>query len=483
MNQSEIFQFSEKVESDDPICKDAKSFPSSTAIVIDNGSGTIKGGWAGEQNPRLYFPTWISKVKGNNGSEISVGNNVRKADFARGTVKSSFDENGIVFNFDCQEYIFDHIFAHLGIKDDKINHPICMTEPLCNPNWCRKNMSEILFECYQSPSVAYGIDGLFSFYANRIANFQNQISSFGNQNGLIINSGFSSTTVIPIIDNCPMASESKRIGLGGFHCTDYMQKLFTIKYPLHRNNISWERATQMKEIHSYVAEDYIQHLDLFAQQKKGENNDDGESKTIQLPYVAQTTTIISEEEKQRKHAMRVEQGNRLKEMGQKRRLEKIQEKEIELGRLQSIQSLKETDLGSFENALKMEETTEDKLEKLIEKTKSEVEKSKGIENGEIKLEKKQKKTETDEKFEENPEEFVSNLKRRRREIEEGKEKREKINSQTTGRRNTVAQSKRMKAITGIAFDQTESENDNFGMNDEDWEIYLKAVRNLYNLLI
>ena len=76
----------------------------------------------------------------------------------------------------------------------KVNHPIVLTEPVCNPNYCRQcklkvliflqfevkfvnsfslyisciisAMSELLFECYNVPSVAYGIDSLFSLYNN-----------------------------------------------------------------------------------------------------------------------------------------------------------------------------------------------------------------------------------------------------------------------------------------------------------------------------
>ena len=38
-----------------------------------------------------------------------------------------------------QEYVFDHIFSHLGVNTPgSVNHPIVMTEPVCNPNYCRQ---------------------------------------------------------------------------------------------------------------------------------------------------------------------------------------------------------------------------------------------------------------------------------------------------------------------------------------------------------
>ena len=38
-----------------------------------------------------------------------------------------------------QEQVFDHIFSHLGINTPgSVNHPVVLTEPVCNPNYCRQ---------------------------------------------------------------------------------------------------------------------------------------------------------------------------------------------------------------------------------------------------------------------------------------------------------------------------------------------------------
>lgn len=45
-----------------------------TAICIDNGSGTIKAGFAGDEAPRSNFPTTIGKPKSPvNEKEIYIG--------------------------------------------------------------------------------------------------------------------------------------------------------------------------------------------------------------------------------------------------------------------------------------------------------------------------------------------------------------------------------------------------------------------------
>jgi len=134
-------------------------------LIIDNGSFKCRVGWATEKDPRLQVPSLVGKVRGKKEGEpsIVVGNDIRDNDLSRIPMRSPFEQN-VVYHFDTQELIFDYAFEHLGIDNDRINHPILLTEPVCNPNYSRKLMSELLFESYRVPSVCYGIDGLFSFY-------------------------------------------------------------------------------------------------------------------------------------------------------------------------------------------------------------------------------------------------------------------------------------------------------------------------------
>lgn len=42
-----------------------------------------------------------------------------------------------------QETVLDYTFVKLGLDGDSVEHPIVMTEPVCNPNYTRK--SDILY--------------------------------------------------------------------------------------------------------------------------------------------------------------------------------------------------------------------------------------------------------------------------------------------------------------------------------------------------
>lgn len=50
-------------------------------------------------------------------------------------------------------------------------------------------MTEIIFECYGAPSLAYGIDSLFSYRHNK------------GKTGLVVSSSYTSTHVIPVYNS------------------------------------------------------------------------------------------------------------------------------------------------------------------------------------------------------------------------------------------------------------------------------------------
>lgn len=92
-------------------------------------------------------------------------------------------------------------------------------------------MAELLFECYNIPSIAYGVDCLFSYQHNNCPPY-----------GLIISMGYHTTQVIPIIDGKTDVVNAKRINVGGFHVVSYMHRLLQLKYPVHVNAITPSRS-------------------------------------------------------------------------------------------------------------------------------------------------------------------------------------------------------------------------------------------------
>ena len=80
------------------------------ALVIDNGSHTIKAGFAGDEEPRSVFPSFVGreKVSCPATTEFYVGDD---AQAKRGMLHLKFPiENGIVSNWDDMEKIWHHTF-------------------------------------------------------------------------------------------------------------------------------------------------------------------------------------------------------------------------------------------------------------------------------------------------------------------------------------------------------------------------------------
>ena len=86
-----------------------------TPIVIDNGSGTIRAGYAGEDLPKCFFPSFVGRPKhlrvlaGGLESDTFIGN---RAQELRGLLKIRYPlEHGIVTDWDDMERIWQYIYT------------------------------------------------------------------------------------------------------------------------------------------------------------------------------------------------------------------------------------------------------------------------------------------------------------------------------------------------------------------------------------
>lgn len=136
-------------------------------------------------------------------------------------------------------------------------------------------MSELLFECYDIPSVSYGIDSLFSFHHNKTGD-----------NGLIISFGYYTTHVIPVLNRCVQENKIRRLNIGGFNMITFLHRLLQLKYPVHANAILLSRVEWLLYNHCTVAYDYMGELQKWSKLEFYEKN----VKIIQLPYNAATAT-------------------------------------------------------------------------------------------------------------------------------------------------------------------------------------------------
>ncbi|KTW28032.1 hypothetical protein T552_01894 [Pneumocystis carinii B80] len=297
-------------------CIASSSGPGNPLILIDNGSWQCRAGYATELSPRIVFDSFVSKYRDRRlmKTYTLVGNDTLVEPMARHIAKSPFDFN-IVANWDVMEILLDYVFLKLGVKgNEQVEHPLVMTEPVCNPNYNRGVMSELLFECYCVPSVCYGIDSLFSFYYN------------GGTDGVVVSVGNNTTHVIPVLNFSGHLGSSKRISWGGVQSTEYLLKLFQLKYPNFPQKMTFTQAQCLLHDHTYVSLSYKDEIKTFLDPEVLAVQD----RIIQFPCTEVVSNLKTEEEIARLAQKRKEAGRRLQQQAQKTRLEKLMQKEKDM---------------------------------------------------------------------------------------------------------------------------------------------------------
>eukprot|EP00045_Choanoeca_perplexa_P013839 m.158761 g.158761 ORF g.158761 m.158761 type:complete len:727 (-) comp16474_c0_seq1:2731-4911(-) len=277
-----------------------------TAIVIDHGSYNVRVGWADEEEPRLQFPTIAGKSRSRKDTPTYAGHDALAYLTGRNLCRPSM-EGGLIVAWDLEEAVLDHAFRCLGITGSSVEHPVLMSEAVCNPNICRGRMSELLFELYGVPQVSYGIDALFSLYHN-----QPTIHKQGTS--LVLSSGNHGSYVLPFVNGRLRGFDAKRIDIGGEHLHQYAMRLFNIRQPFLKTELTFERTKQIVAEHTYFALDYQEMLTNL----ENPQTFDKFSRRLQLPLNLES--VPTEEQLADKARRRLEQADRMKDMHRKRQV-------------------------------------------------------------------------------------------------------------------------------------------------------------------
>ena len=561
-------------------------------IIIDNGSYQCRAGWSICNEPNICCRNILAKPKINDGnySPFIVGNSIFEYEQGKINKKSPFEKN-IIAHFSTQEHIFDHIFSNLNITDSNINHPVLITEPICNLSFSRKCMTELMFELYGVPSLTYGIDMLYSYYYNNYNQIKNTYSL---GNCLIISSSNQVTHIVPVIDNKIDIKNTRRISIGSENAKDLLMKSLHLKYPEIKQKLTNEIIQEIYHNYTMTALDYEQQLKLIELLHKDEqekyhkldlvniygtldmyqkvldsykedknynlkNNlkkdnfsylksytnlvnyiDEKENNLENLilnklfffkkPFMGVLPYITKEELKAKKEA-RNEQIKRLREITKKKREENFKNMKIELEQLEKMIAMKDIDKFKFEEILtntgyENAEEIQQRINKLNAKLNNDIHNLEQSQPEDIesrwyllsmpdedlteeqikmkriqkmqknayysRLEKREIARREKEKIEnlkkENKEKYLVSLYRNKKEILERLAKYEELKRDMVNR-HSKTNMKRMQTLAELGKDSneggsggssTKGEEDDFGKNDEDWEIYREVNKNNIN---
>jgi len=217
-------------------------------VIIDNGSGMVKAGFAGEDAPRAVFPSIVGRPKHANAMQGTQQKSEYIGDEAmqkRGILNLSYPiAAGIVESWEDMEKVWHHTFYNeLRVAPEEAQG-VLLTEAPRNPKANREKMTTIMFETFQVKNVYVALQAVMSLYAA------------GRTTGLVCDAGDGVSHTIPVFEGFSIPHAVEKMEIAGRVLTDYMQKLLLGIGESLTSSAELEIVRDIKEKLCFVAQDY-----------------------------------------------------------------------------------------------------------------------------------------------------------------------------------------------------------------------------------
>lgn len=246
------------------------------AIVMDNGTGLTKLGFAGNDSPSFIFPTAIatSTIAGKSSksaaktSFLASRRGLEDLDFFIGdeAINASNGANyslsypvkhGQIENWDHMERFWENsIFKYLRCEPE--DHYFLLTEPPLNPPENRESTAEIMFESFNCAGLYIAVQAVLALAASWTSSKVQDRSL----TGTVIDSGDGVTHVIPVAEGYVIGAAIKNIPLAGRDITLFIQSILRDR---NEPDTSLQTAEKIKQQFCYVCPDIVKEFNKFDQ--------------------------------------------------------------------------------------------------------------------------------------------------------------------------------------------------------------------------
>jgi actin-related protein len=191
----------------------------SKALVIDNGSGVIKAGYSGDNQPSVKFPSIVGYPRSD---KVMVGVDNKpeyigeEAQKMRGVLNLKYPiESGIVTSWEQMEKVWEYCFTN-ELRIDPTEYKVLLTEAPLNPKANREKMTQIMFETFGIAGLYVAIQATLSLYSN------------GRTTGIVVDSGDGVTHTVPVFESFSIPHAVRKNYVAGRKITEHMVKLLTL---------------------------------------------------------------------------------------------------------------------------------------------------------------------------------------------------------------------------------------------------------------
>ena len=257
------------------------------AVVIDNGTGFTKMGYAGNLDPDFVIPTAIADLDKKSTLGVSIKNDeydyyigeqaINQAKTSKKHKLTYPMQDGIIESWDLMEkYWHQSIYGYL--KCDPQEHNFVLTEPPMNPPENRESIAEIFFETFNVPGLYIGVQAVFALLGCSKTHEdidegedgkmdKDQKAAIDSLTGVVVDSGDGVTHIVPICDGFVVGSNIKHIPIAGRKITKFMEQMIRERGEKIPTEDLYFATMELKEKHGYLAPDLVKEFGKYDQKR------------------------------------------------------------------------------------------------------------------------------------------------------------------------------------------------------------------------